>query len=138
MFVDFSHLRDGRLKAPDDDKFPFGRGSAIIDAHAHLYDSWANRYGIFERRDPGFESFVGDYSSLPRTFLLKDYLRATRSRKIDGIIWHEFMSEDPIKEMTWAQELAAASDVPMALVGLVDFADPGLPERLDIYRSFQI
>ena len=84
---------------------------------------------------PGFESFVGDYSSLPRTFLLNDYLRVTESRKIDGIIWHEFMSEDSIKEMTWAQELAATSDVPMALVGLVDFADPGLPGRLDIYRS---
>jgi hypothetical protein len=32
--------------------------------------------------------------------------------------------------------LAAASEVPMALVGLVDFRDPDLPERLDIYRSF--
>src|SRR5262249_32860081 len=48
---------------------------------------------------------------------------------------HEFISEDPIKEVKWAQELAAASEVPIALVGLVDFCDSDLPERLDIYRS---
>ena len=53
-------------------------------------------------------------------------LRATSSRKVDGLIWHEFISEDPIKEVTWAQQLAAASEVPIALVGLVDFRDMSL------------
>lgn len=107
----------------------------IIDSHAHLYDSRVIRYGVFERKDPKFEALVGDYSALPRTYLLDDYLRATRSRTVEGIVWHEFISEDPLKEMAWAEELAAASDVPMALVGLVDFADPGLPQRLEVYRS---
>src|SRR5262249_5178023 len=87
----------------------------LVDAHAHLYDSGANRYGIFARKDPVFEAFVGDYSTLPTTYLLDDYLRATSSRKVDGLIWHEFISEDPIKEVTWAQQLAAASEVPIAL-----------------------
>src|SRR5215470_17985675 len=104
----------------------FTRRTAIVDAHAHLYDGGANRYGIFARKDPGFEAFVGDYSALPRTYLLDDYLRATSSRKVDGLIWHEFISEDPIKEVTWAQQLAAASEVPIALVGLVDFRDMSL------------
>src|SRR5262249_41106611 len=76
--------------------------TAIVDAHAHLYDGGANRYGIFARKDPGFEAFVGDYSALPRTYLLDGYLSATSSRKVDGLIWHEFISEDPIKEVTWA------------------------------------
>jgi predicted TIM-barrel fold metal-dependent hydrolase len=111
------------------------RRTAIVNAHAHLYDGGANRYGIFARKDPGFKAFVGDYSALPTTYLLDDYLRATSSRKVDGLIWHEFISEDPIKEVTWAQQLAAASEVPIALVGLVDFRDPDLPERLDIYCS---
>jgi predicted TIM-barrel fold metal-dependent hydrolase len=113
----------------------FTRRTAIVDAHAHLYDGEANRYGIFSRKDPGFEAFDGDYSALPRTYLLDDYLQATSSRKIDGLIWHEFISEDPIKEVRWAQQLAEASEVPIALVGQVDFCDPDLPERLDIYRS---
>jgi predicted TIM-barrel fold metal-dependent hydrolase len=107
----------------------FTHRTAIVDAHAHLYDGQANRYGIFARKDRGFETFVGDYSALPRTYLLDDYLRATSSRKVDGIIWHEFISEDPIKEVTWAQQLAAASEIPLALVGLLDFRDPDLPER---------
>jgi predicted TIM-barrel fold metal-dependent hydrolase len=108
---------------------------AFVDAHAHLYDSRALRYGIFDRKDAGFEALVGDYSALPRTYLLDDYLKATESRKVEGIIWHEFISDDPLKEIAWAEKLAAASEVPMALVGLVDFADPDLPRRLDIYGS---
>lgn len=110
--------------------------TAIVDAHAHLYDSAANSYAVFERRDPGFEAFVGDYSAMPRTYLVEDYLAATRSRDVAGIVWHEFISEDPVREVAWAQELASASPVPIALVGLMDFADPGLAERLEIYRSF--
>jgi len=30
----------------------FARRSAIVDAHAHLYDAGANRYGVFARKDP--------------------------------------------------------------------------------------
>ena len=108
---------------------------AFVDAHAHLYDSRVLRYGIFDRKDPGFEALVGDYSALPRTYLLHNYLEAAESRKVDGIVWHEFISDDPLKEIAWAEKLAEASAVPMALVGLVDFADPNLPRRLDIYGA---
>ena len=109
--------------------------AAFVDAHVHLYDSRVIRYGVFERTDPIFEALVGNYSALPRSYLVDEYLRATRSRKAEGIVWHEFISEDALKEMAWAEKLAAASDVPMALVGLVDFADPGLPHRLDVYQA---
>jgi predicted TIM-barrel fold metal-dependent hydrolase len=109
--------------------------AAFVDAHAHLYDSRVIRYAIFERNDPTFEALVGNYSALPRSYLVEEYLRATRSRKVEGIVWHEFISEDPLKEMAWAEKLAAASDVPMALVGLVDLADPGLASRLEVYQA---
>jgi hypothetical protein len=33
------------------------------------------------------------------------------------------------------REIGGCSDVAMALVGLVDFADPDLPRRLDVYRA---
>jgi predicted TIM-barrel fold metal-dependent hydrolase len=108
---------------------------SFVDAHAHLYDSRAVRYGIFDRKDPAFEALVGDYSALPRTYLLDAYLKAAESRKVDGIIWHEFISVDPLKEIAWAETMAKASEAPMALVGLVDFADPDLPRRLDIYGA---
>jgi predicted TIM-barrel fold metal-dependent hydrolase len=108
---------------------------AFVDAHAHLYDSRVVPYGIFSRKDAVFEALIGDYRALPRTFLLDDYLRATSSRQVEGIVWHEFISDDTLKEMAWAERLAAGSDVPTAFVGLVDFADPGLPRRLDVYRA---
>ena len=54
-----------------------GRGDgrrAIVDAHVHLFDHAANRHEFLERRDETFKAFVGDYSRLPRTYLLHDYL----------------------------------------------------------------
>ena len=107
----------------------------IVDSHLHLYDSRAIRYGIFEHRDPIFEALVGDYGPLPRAYGLDDYLRATQSRDVSGLVWHEFIAEDRVAEMAWAQQLAASSPVPVALVGLVDFADPDLQQRLEAYRD---
>lgn len=107
----------------------------VVDAHAHLIDFRANRYPVFERRDPGFEALVGDYAALPRTFLLDDYRAATAGWRVEGIVWHEFIAGDAEKEAAWGEQLAAGSPVPMSVVGLVDFADPRLPERLERYRS---
>ena len=108
---------------------------AIVDAHVHLFDHTANRYEFLERRDATFEALVGEYSRLPRTYLLDDYLRDSGSRRVEGIVWHEFLSEDPVREARWGQALADASPIPQALVALVDFGDPGLAERLDAYRA---
>jgi predicted TIM-barrel fold metal-dependent hydrolase len=107
----------------------------LIDAHVHLYDNRVVPYGIFRNKDPGFEALVGDYSSLPSVFLMQDYLRATQSRIVEGIVWHEFISGDALNEAQWAERLASASGVPMALVALVDFADPNLARCLDAYRE---
>ncbi|GLS17906.1 amidohydrolase [Labrys miyagiensis] len=111
------------------------RRRAIVDAHLHLYDSHANAFAIFEQRQPGLEALVGDYAALPRTYLLDAYLRDSASRDVEGIVWHEFISRDADREMAWGQQLASASQLPMALVGLVDFLDPGLMERLEFYGS---
>ena len=108
---------------------------AIVDAHVHLFDHTANRHEFLERRDATFEALVGEYSTLPRTYLLDDYLRDSGSRRVEGIVWHEFLSEDPVREARWGQALAEASPIPQALVALVDFRDPGLTERLDAYRA---
>jgi predicted TIM-barrel fold metal-dependent hydrolase len=108
---------------------------AIVDAHVHLFDHTANRHEFLERRDGTFEALVGDYSTLPRTYLLDDYLRDSGSRRVEGIVWHEFLSEDPVREAQWGQALANASPVPQAIVALVEFRDPALEERLDAYRA---
>ena len=108
---------------------------SIVDAHVHLFDHKANVHPFLDQPDETFEEFVGDYSALPRRYLLDAYLADSRSRDIKGIVWHEFLSNDPIKEARWAHDQAAGSSVPQAVVALVEFLDPRLEERLDIYRS---
>ena len=72
---------------------------------------------------------------MPRTYLLDDYLRDSASRRVEGIVWHEFLSEDPVREARWGQALADASPIPQAVVARVEFRDPALRERLDAYRA---
>jgi predicted TIM-barrel fold metal-dependent hydrolase len=114
---------------------PSDRRRAIVDAHVHLFDHTANRHEFLERRDETYEALVGDYSTLPRTYLLDDYLCDSGSRRVEGIVWQEFLSEDPMREARWGQALADASPIPQAMVALVDFRDPALEERLDVYRA---
>jgi predicted TIM-barrel fold metal-dependent hydrolase len=111
------------------------RRRAIVDAHVHLFDHTANRHEFLERRDETYEALVGEYSTLPRTYLLDDYLRDSGSRRVEGIVWHEFLSEDPMREARWGQALADESPIPQAMVALVDFRHPALEERLDAYRA---
>lgn len=131
------HEATGRT-GPDATSVPRGVSSArraIVDAHMHLYDSHAVRYGVFEQRNATFEALIGDYSAMPRAYGLDDYLRATGSRDISGLVWHEFIADDTLAELAWARQLAGSAALPMALVGLVDFTDPGLQRRLEAYRD---
>jgi predicted TIM-barrel fold metal-dependent hydrolase len=105
----------------------------IVDAHVHLYDHDRNRYDFLEEVDPTFQALVGDYASLPRRYLIEDYLEETADYTIDGIIWHEFLSSDPLGEVLWAHRMAKSLSVPISIVGLVDFLAPDLDARLDAY-----
>lgn len=108
----------------------------VVDAHMHLYDDRENRYAHLERVDAMFEALIGDYSALPRRYLLDDYLADETGVEIDGIVWHEFMSADPVREVEWAQRLAERAPIPMAIVGLVDFLAPDLEARLEAYTQY--
>lgn len=106
----------------------------IVDAHAHLYDAGQNTYKFLEEPDAMFEALIGDYSSLPRVFRLNDYRRLNPQVNVTGLVWHEFLSTDPIGEAQWAQRLADTSDTPIAIVALVDFLADDLEHTLDQYR----
>src|SRR5271155_996004 len=105
----------------------------IVDAHLHLFDHRANRYEFLEQVDPMFQALVGDYSTLPRKYLLSDYLTEAVGFEVAGLIWHEFLSSDPLREVHWAQQMADRLPVPTAIVGLVDFLAPDLEVRLEAY-----
>lgn len=107
----------------------------IIDAHVHLYDRGANQYKFLDNVDEMFGALIGDYSALPRRYLLDDYLADVAVREVAGLVWHEFLSSDPVNEVLWAQRLAEQITTPMAIVGLVDFQAPDLERKLDTYSQ---
>lgn len=107
----------------------------IFDAHVHLFDCEANTYGFLEHEDRSFKSIAGDYSALPRRYLTDDYLNQSVSCQKEGIVWYEFLSEDPVREAQWAQHLGEASSLRQSIVVQADFPDPELEERLEAYAA---
>jgi predicted TIM-barrel fold metal-dependent hydrolase len=101
----------------------------------HLYDSQENGYEHMEHPDATLEALLGDYSALPKRYLYEDYVADLRDVEIDGIVWHEFIAADSIREANWAQSLAERLPVAMAIVELVDFLAPDLELRLNAYAQ---
>src|SRR5277367_3190175 len=112
-------------------RMPTSQKRRIIDAHLHLYDHQANRHDFLETVDQTFVALVGDYSTIPKKYLFDDYLAEAADLQIDGIVWNEFLSSDPLREVQWAQAMAALLPVPMSIVALVDFLNPDLKARLE-------
>jgi predicted TIM-barrel fold metal-dependent hydrolase len=115
---------------------PTEKKPRIVDAHMHLYDSEQNRYEHMERKDAMLEALLGDYSALPKRYLFEDYVADMSDVTVDGIVWHEFIAVDSLRELQWAQRLAEGVPVPMAIVQLVDFLAPDLEKRLDAYTQY--
>jgi predicted TIM-barrel fold metal-dependent hydrolase len=107
----------------------------IVDAHMHLYDSLENRYEHLEQPDGILEALIRDYSALPKRYRFEDYVPDLRNVEIDGVVWHEFIATDSVREVKWGQRLAERLPVPMAIVGLVDFLAPDLESRLEAYSK---
>jgi predicted TIM-barrel fold metal-dependent hydrolase len=111
------------------------QGFQILDSHQHFYDARLLRYPVFLTRSPGFEALVGDYGSMPRVYLPQDYARDTAGLTVAKTVWAEFISDDPIGEVEWAEALAHQTGRPNGLIGLVDFLSPDLERTLDTYQS---
>jgi predicted TIM-barrel fold metal-dependent hydrolase len=110
----------------------------IFDAHVHLFDCEANTYTFLEHEDRSFKTIAGDYSALPRRYLTDDYLNDSASCEVEGIVWYEFLSADPVREAKWAQHLVDASHLRQSMVVLVDFLDPALEGSLAAYAALPI
>ena len=107
----------------------------IFDAHVHLFDCEANTYAFLDHEDRSFKSIAGDYSALPRSYLADDYLSHSAWCQMEGMVWYEFLSDDPVREAQWAQHLGDGSRLRQSMVVLVDFLDPALDERLEAYAA---
>jgi predicted TIM-barrel fold metal-dependent hydrolase len=72
-----------------------------------------------------------------RAFKLQweEYLADQIGVQVLGLVWHEFLPSDPVREVRWAQRMAENAQVSMSIVGLVDFLAPDLEKRLDAYAQ---
>jgi predicted TIM-barrel fold metal-dependent hydrolase len=111
-------------------------GLPIIDCHQHFFDTRPLHYPLFAQRSAGFEALVGDYSSLPKVYLPEDYTRDAGELNVVKTVWAEFMSDDPVSEVRWAEELHATGR-PDGMIALVDFQSPDLERTLDAYDSVE-
>jgi predicted TIM-barrel fold metal-dependent hydrolase len=108
---------------------------AILDCHQHFYDAGRFRYPVFETRSAGIEMLVGDYSSLPRVYVPEDYARDSDGLNVVHTVWAEFVSDDPVEEVRWANQLAEATGRPKGIIASVDFLDPTLNRVLEEHTS---
>ena len=107
----------------------------IFDAHVHLFDCEANTYAFLDHEDRSFKIIAGDYSALPRRYLADDDQSHSAWCQMEGMVWYEFLSDDPVREAQWAQHLGDGSRPRQSMVVLVDFLDPALDERLEAYAA---
>ena len=109
----------------------------IIDCHQHFFDARCLRYPVFAQRSAGFEALVGDYSALPRVYLPADYERDAGALNVVKSVWADFISDNPMTEAGWAEQLAEAAGPPHGMIALIDFLSPDLHRTLDLYETMQ-
>jgi predicted TIM-barrel fold metal-dependent hydrolase len=107
----------------------------ILDCHQHFYDARRLCYSVFAQRSQGFESLVGDYSALPTVYLPEDYERDTAGWNVTQTVWAEFISDDPLSEARWAEDLLRTRNRPGGMIAQVDFLSPDLDRTLDAYAA---
>ena len=107
----------------------------IIDAHIHLYDNNIVPHSHLNTINPLFSQLLGDYSKLPRKYLFDDYTQSI-NHSVAGIVWHEFVSDQPNEEIDWAANCLKSINIPHAMVAKIDFSDPDFDQTLDFLNQY--
>jgi len=74
-------------------------GLPILDCHQHFYDSRLLHYDVFAKPSAGLTALVGDYAALPHIYRPEDYARDIAGLTVDGTVWAEFISSNPLEEV---------------------------------------
>jgi predicted TIM-barrel fold metal-dependent hydrolase len=104
----------------------------VVDPHIHLWDLQANSYPWLAK--PGV-NFLGDYSSLAKTYLPRDFLKEAGGVEVVKAV-HIDAGHDPaapLRETEWLQSLAdseTGGGFPQGIVAAADFSKPGVEALL--------
>ena len=89
----------------------------IIDAHLHVWDAHAHYYPWLSDRPVPFR--YGDYSALPRRYLVDDYRRDAGAWPVEGGVYveAEWDRRDPVGEMDFIAGVRDAGGFPTVAIG---------------------
>lgn len=107
----------------------------IADCHLHMWDNTVNTYPWLEKTDQVIELMIGDYSSLPKKYVVEDYLKDTKGFNVTRTVMSEIVSLDPVKEVEWAQSLADEHGHPHGIIALYNPLTSNGDELLDRYSD---
>lgn len=101
----------------------------VVDPHMHLWDLGLLRYPGLS--NPG-ESFLGDTSSMAKTYLLNDFLADCEGVTVEQVVHVEaIVAEiDRLRETSWLQSIANETGYPQGIVAAVDLSQPDALEHL--------
>jgi predicted TIM-barrel fold metal-dependent hydrolase len=110
----------------------------IIDAHHHFFDLGRNYHPWLSDHTVAFR--YGDYSAIKRDFMPDDYRRAIAGHLVVGsvLMEGEWDPRDPIGEMRWAAEIAAAHGLPSAAIGQIWLDREDVAEVVAAYRAMPL
>ncbi len=109
----------------------------IVDCHHHLWDLAEHRYEWLQA-EPLFDTFLGDYSSIRRDYLIEDYLADARPAGVvkSVHVQCEFDHANPVGETEWLQGVADRHGFPHGIVGFVNLADRAAGALLEAHAGF--
>lgn len=106
----------------------------IVDAHHHIWDLERHRYRWLEADgNHTTTKWIGDYSSIRRTFSIDDYLREASGAGLIKSVHVEALwgGADSIEETRWLQSVADRHGLPNAIVAAVDLCTRDVETQLD-------
>ena len=109
----------------------------IVDAHHHLWDLDKN-YHPWLCDEPLIKSRHGDYSSLRRNYLPKDFRRDTSGFQVVGSVYveTEWDPRDPVSETRWVQGIIDATRLCMVVVARAELDGENVREILAQQAQF--
>jgi predicted TIM-barrel fold metal-dependent hydrolase len=111
-------------------------GFALIDAHHHLW-ALGNDTHPWLQTDYRADTFMGDYSSLCRDYLLEDYLADIDDLPVVATVHIEAerRRDQAVEETRWINEVAERHSMPNVIIGYVDLLAPNIIAKLDSHMA---
>ena len=111
----------------------------IIDAHQHFWDLDNNYYPFLsDNYDKNF--FLGDYSSLKRNYLPKDYFLDSKNHNIIGTVHceAEWDRKNQVGETEWLISLKKKYNLPTSIIAHAWFHTNNAEEIISKQASFKL